>query len=121
SYAIIALGMVDDILADKDDARRRMFEQAAGISKFKARKKETLSKLKSTEEDLDRIEDMLFEIEGNMKNLEKQAKRTKKYFEIKNEYKDFSIQHAVLSIQNLKAKYKETNQKIIDKTDLYQH
>jgi len=48
SYAIIALGMVDDILQDKENARRRMFEQAAGISKYKKRKKETMSKLKST-------------------------------------------------------------------------
>ena len=50
SYAIIALGMVDDILNDKDNARRNMFEQAAGVSKYKMRKRETLQKLKSTTE-----------------------------------------------------------------------
>ena len=66
SYAIIALGMVDDILSDKENARRRMFEQAAGISKYKTRKKETLNKLKATTVDLDRIEDLLFEIEGQL-------------------------------------------------------
>jgi len=66
SYAIIALGMVDDILADKENARRKMFEQAAGISKYKTRKKETLNKLKATTADLDRVEDLLFEIEGQL-------------------------------------------------------
>jgi len=73
SYAIIALGMVEDILQDKEKARRRMFEQAAGISKFKIRKLETLSKLDSTHQDLERVQDLLFEIEGNLKSLEKQA------------------------------------------------
>ena len=56
SYAIIALGMVDDILENKENARRRMFEQAAGVSKYKMRKRETMLKLKSTDEDLNRIE-----------------------------------------------------------------
>ena len=69
--------MVDDILADKDNSRRKMFEQAAGISKYKVRKRETLNKLKSTTEDLDRVEDLLFEIDNNLKVIEKQAKRTK--------------------------------------------
>ena len=56
SYAIIALGMVDDLLSDRENSRRRLFEQAAGISKYKKRKKETLSKLKGTQQDLDRVE-----------------------------------------------------------------
>src|SRR5690606_33684697 len=85
SYAIIALGMVDDILADKENARRMMFEEAAGISKYKDRKKETLQKLKHTQEDLDRIEDLVFEIQKNLKTLERQAKRTKRFYEIKEE------------------------------------
>lgn len=106
SYAIIALGMVDDILADKDNARRRMFEQAAGISKYKNRKKQTLSKLKSTSADLDRIEDLLFEIEGNLKALESQARRTQRYLNLKEEYKKLSVQFAILSIHTLKEQYK---------------
>ncbi len=106
SYAIIALGMVDDILADKENARRRMFEQAAGISKYKSRKRETINKLKSTEADLNRIEDLLFEIEGNLKTLEKQAKRTQKYFELKEAYKTLSIQLAILQLAGFKDTYK---------------
>ena len=54
SYAIIELGMVDDILNDKDNSRRMLFEEAAGISKFKKRKKETLKKLEDTDADLER-------------------------------------------------------------------
>jgi chromosome segregation protein len=119
SYAIIALGMVDDILEDKDDSRRRMFEQAAGISKFKTRKKETIQKLKLANDDLNRVEDLLFEIEVNMKNLEKQAKKTKKYFELKDEYKTVAINSAVRSIQELKASYKNLNEEIKAKQDQY--
>ena len=70
SYAIIELGMVDEILNDRDHSRRKLFEQASGISKYKKRKKETLNKLKGTEKDLERVEDLLFEIEGNLKSLE---------------------------------------------------
>jgi chromosome segregation protein len=119
SYAIIALGMVDDILSDKDNARRRMFEQAAGVSKYKIRKRETLSKLKSATEDLNRVDDLLFEIEGNLKSLEKQAKRTQKYLDLKAEYKELSIKHAVYSIHNLKAKYKGINEQLARDQDTY--
>ncbi len=91
SYAIIALGMVDDILSNKDNSRRKMFEQAAGVSKFKKRKVETMNKLKLTEADLNRVDDLLYELEQNLKNLEKQAKRTQKYNEVKQAYRDSSI------------------------------
>ncbi len=97
SYSIIELGMVDDILSDKDNARRRMFEQAAGISKYKSRKRETLLKLNSTQADLDRVDDIIFELQDNLKKFERQAKRTKKYYELKDQYKELSIQKAVLS------------------------
>jgi len=91
SYAIIELKMVDDILTDKDNSRRGLFEEAAGISKFKIRKKETLKKLSDTDADLERVEDLLFEIEKNLKSLEKQAKQAEKYYQYKEEYKEKSI------------------------------
>jgi chromosome segregation protein len=119
SYAIIALGMVDDILADKDHARRKMFEQASGISKYKTRKKETLNKLKSTTADLDRIEDLLFEIENNLKTLEKQARRTKRYFELKEKYRELSIQYALRSITTLKEEYKNVQSRLKKEEDNY--
>ncbi|RME94446.1 MAG: chromosome segregation protein SMC, partial [Bacteroidetes bacterium] len=119
SYAIIALGMVDDILADKDDSRRKMFEQAAGISKYKVRKRQALNKLKSTSEDLDRIEDLLFEINNNLSSLEKQARRAKRYFELKDKYKALSLQLARLKINELKAQHHKLQHELTTEEDNY--
>jgi chromosome segregation protein len=83
--------MVDEILNDKDNSRRGLFEEAAGISKFKIRKRETLRKLEDTDSDLARVEDLLYEISKNLKTLEKQAKQTQSYFKLKEEYKHWSI------------------------------
>lgn len=102
SYAIIELGMIDDILKDKENSRRKLFEQAAGISKYKNRKKETLQKLNATDGDLSRVEDLLFEIENNLKTLEKQAKRAEKYYKIKDQYKEISIKLAILHLAQYK-------------------
>jgi chromosome segregation protein len=94
SYAIIELKMVDDILNDKDNSRRTLFEEAAGISKFKVRKKQTMRKLEETDADLERVEDVLFEIGKNLKSLERQAKTTEKYYSLKDEYKKLSLEYA---------------------------
>jgi len=98
SYAIIELKMVDDILSDKDNSRRALFEEAAGISKFKLRKKETLRRLDETDIDLERVEDLLFEIEKNLRSLEKQAKQTERYFKLKENYRELSVQIARITI-----------------------
>ncbi len=119
SYAIIALGMVDEILADKDNARRKMFEQAAGISKYKVRKKETISKLKSTSADLERVDDLLFEINSNLKALEQQARRTKRYFALKENYKQLSIKLAAIKTAILKERYKEIKSQLQKEEDAY--
>ncbi len=107
SYSIIELGMLDDILHDKDNSRRRLFEQAAGISKYKMRKRETMNKLSATQQDLDRVEDLLFEIENNLKELEKQAKRAQRHQKLKAEYKANSIDLAVLTLQSHKDIFKQ--------------
>lgn len=114
SYAIIELGMVDDLLNDKDHSRRTLFEEAAGISKFKKRKKETLKKLEDTDADLERVEDLLFEIEKNMKSLEKQAKQTEAYYRIKEDYKQKSIQLAKVVVNKQKEKYSSLTKQIED-------
>jgi chromosome segregation protein len=119
SYAIIALGMVDEILSDKQNSRRMMLEQAAGVSKYKARKNETVNKLNATEEDLNRIEDLLFEITNNLKTLEKQAARTQKYLDIKVEYREKAIDLAVLKLSVFKDDYKKTEKNIEIETDRY--
>ncbi|WNJ20523.1 chromosome segregation protein SMC [Pontibacter sp. G13] len=109
SYAIIELKMVDEILTNKDNERRRFFEEAAGISKYKLRKKQTLRKLKDTDADLERVEDLLFEIEKNLKSLEKQARRTQRYFELKEKYKSLSSQYAFLMIRSIRDRQKQIN------------
>lgn len=117
SYAIIELGMVDDILNDRDNSRRSLFEEAAGISKFKKRKKETLKKLEDTDADLERVEDLLFEIEKNMKSLEKQAKQTEQYYKIKEDYKEKSIHLAKVVVNKQKEKFSSITKQVEAETD----
>lgn len=107
SYAIIELKMVDELLNDKNNTRRELFDEAAGISKYKIRKKETLKRLESTEQDLTRVEDILSEIEKNLKNLEKQAKKAEKYLELKNKYRLLSSQYVYLKSINILNQEKE--------------
>ena len=109
SYAIIELAMVDDIIKDKDNSRRRMLEQAAGISIYKTRKKEAKLKLDATEQDLARIEDLLFEINNQLKSLESQAKKAEKYFEIKKDYKEVSIELAKAALEGFNITYRDLN------------
>ena len=109
SYAIIELGMVDDIIKDKENSRRKMLEQAAGISIYKTRKKEAKLKLDATEQDLSRIEDLLFEINNQLKSLESQAKKAEKYYEIKKDYKEISIELAKAALEGFNITYKDLN------------
>jgi chromosome segregation protein len=110
SYAIIELGMVDDIIKDKENSRRRMLEQAAGISIYKTRKKEARNKLDATEQDLNRIEDLLFEINNQLKTIENQAKKAEKYYEIKKDYKEISIELAKAALEGFNITYRELNE-----------
>ncbi len=110
SYAIIELGMVDDIIKDKDNSRRRMLEQAAGISIYKTRKKEAKNKLDATEQDLARIEDLLFEINNQLKSLENQAKKAEKYYEIKKDYREVSIELAKAALEGFNLTWKNLNE-----------
>ncbi|MBA4298664.1 MAG: chromosome segregation protein SMC [Cyclobacterium sp.] len=117
SYAIIELKMIDELLNDKNNSRRELFEEAAGISKFKNRKRETLRKLEDTDADLARVEDLLFEIDKNLKSLEKQAKQAAKYFEIKADYRVASINMAKKSIEKYSTALIEANSKIQSESD----
>ncbi len=117
SYAIIELGMVDDLIKDKDNSRRKMLEQAAGISIYKTRKKEARQKLDATEMDLNRIEDLLFEINNQLKALESQAKKAEKYHEIKKEYREVSIELAKAALEGFNLTYKELNEQHDVETD----
>ncbi len=117
SYAIIELKMVDEILNDKENSRRELFEKAAGVSKFKSRKKETLARLEVVETDLSRVGDLLFEMEKNIKNLEKQAKQAERYFKLKDEYKTTGTLYAKLVWQSQTTSQKELEGKIKAETE----
>jgi chromosome segregation protein len=117
SYAIIELGMVDDIIKDKDNSRRRMLEQAAGVTIYKTRKKEARQKLDATEQDLARIEDLLFEINNQLKSLENQARKAEKYYEIKKEYRELSIELAKAALEGFNLTYRELNEQSETETD----
>src|SRR3979409_178937 len=106
SYPILELGMADGIIKDKENSRRRMLEQAAGITIYKTRKKEAKQKLDATEQDLARIEDLLFQINNQRKSLENQAKKAEKYYEIKKEYREISIELAKASLEGFNTDYK---------------
>ncbi|HVG16648.1 MAG TPA: chromosome segregation protein SMC, partial [Chitinophagaceae bacterium] len=117
SYAIIELGMVDDLIKDKENSRRRMLEQAAGISIYKTRKKEAKQKLDATEQDLARIEDLLFEINNQLKTLENQAKKAQKYFEIKKEYREVMIELAKAALEGFNVSFKRLTEQQEGETD----
>lgn len=108
SYAIIELNMVDDILKDRNNSIKMLLEEAAGITKYKMRKKQTFQKLEETDADLNRVNDLLFEIEKSLKQLESQAKKTDRYYRLKEEYKTLSTTLAVFSIRS----YKETHDRL---------
>ncbi|GAB4465900.1 MAG: chromosome segregation protein SMC [Thermoflexibacter sp.] len=117
SYAIIELKMVDEILNDTHGERRSLFEEAAGISKFKVRKKETMKKLGEADADLERVEDLLSEIDKNLKTLEKQAKQAERYFKTKEEYKNLSIELAKKVVFQQRERLISLNQQITQESD----
>ncbi len=113
NYAIIELSMVDNLLSDKDNSRIQLFEEAAGVSKFRKRKKETLNKIKQTESDLDRVEDLVYEIEKNLRSLKRQAKQTEKYYRFKEEYKLISVNVALELSKTTRNTLKEQKEKLV--------
>ncbi|MCB0502976.1 MAG: chromosome segregation protein SMC, partial [Bacteroidetes bacterium] len=117
TYAIMELKMIDDVLNDVDNSRRTLIEQAAGISKYKTRKKETLLKLNGTEADLNRVQDLLFEIESNLKALESQARKANRYKNIKEEYKLLSIELAKYDMLHINDQYEQNEKQLLELHD----
>ena len=117
TYAIIELKMIDQILNNVDNARRTLIEQAAGISKYKTRKKETLLKLTATEADLARVQDLLFEIDKNLKALETQARKARQYKNYKEEYKVISIDLSRYELHNINEGFISSSKEIQDLED----
>lgn len=92
SYSVIELKMVEAILSGKIDERRHLFEEAAGVNKYKLRRKEAGKKLESVQTDLVRVEDIRKEVEKNVGSLSRQASKTKKYNKLLDELKQLETQ-----------------------------
>ena len=95
AYSVIELKMVDEILNDKNNDRRRLFEEAAGITKFKERKKQTLKKLSDTRADLQRLEDIMVEVRKKARSLQTQASRAERAHKYQEEleFLDKAVSH----------------------------
>lgn len=91
SYSVIELKMIENLLNGNPADRRDIFEEAAGIKKFKQNKKETTKKLQNVELDLERLNDILQEVQKNVNSLARQASKTKRYNTLINEIKDLEI------------------------------
>jgi len=101
-YSVVSQGKVTELVDAKPENRRAMFEDAAGISKYKNDKKEAENKLERTEDNLTRVKDILSEIERQMGPLKKQAENAKKYLEYKGSLKDLEINAYIYQYENAK-------------------
>ena len=106
-YSIIGQGKIDEILSNKSEDRRHIFEEAAGIVKYRARKEETEKKLEQTKLNLLRINDILTEIENNLEPLQLQADKAKKYLNLKEELKNIEVGLFIYNIEKCKKNLEE--------------
>ena len=103
SFSIISQGKVEEIFNSKPEERRAIFEEAAGVLKYKTRRKETESKLQQTQDNLDRLEDIIYELDNQIKPLEKQAATARKFMELDGQRKAIYLDVLVAQIQANKA------------------
>ena len=114
-YSIIGQGKIDEILSNKSEDRRNIFEEAAGIVKYRTRKQESEKKLERTKLNLLRINDILTEIETNIEPLKNQAEKAKRYLDLREELKSIEIGLFIYNIE----KYKSTLEEIIKDEEIY--
>ena len=101
AYSVIELNMIEQILSDKDDSRRQMFEEAAGVNKYKAKRKSALRKFDLNSRDLERIDDIILEIEIQVKALDLQLKRFKRHEKLTSELKELELDLASARMTDL--------------------
>ncbi len=111
-YSIIGQGRIDEILSLKSEDRREIFEEAAGITKFRYRKEESERKLAETEENLTRIRDIYSELEAQTKPLEKQAEKAKQYLAFRDELREIEITLWLLELDDIKKTQSEGTKKL---------
>lgn len=101
SFSIISQGQVEAIFNSKAEDRRAIFEEAAGVFKYKVRKEKAERKLEDTQDNLDRVQDILYELDGQVEPLRNQASIAKEYLEKKEELTDLDIGVSVMRVQEL--------------------
>lgn len=116
-YSIIGQGKIDEILSDKSEDRRHIFEEAAGIVKYRSRKEEAEKKLEHTKLNLLRINDILSEIETNMEPLQIQADKAKKFLNLRDELKSVEIGLFIYNIDT----YKKELEEVVNSIDIMQN
>ena len=112
SFSIISQGKVEEIFNSKPEERRAIFEEAAGVLKYKTRRKETESKLQQTQNNLDRLEDIIYELDNQIKPLEKQAATARKFIELDGQRKAIYLDVLVAQIQESKAELDLTEEEL---------
>ena len=103
SFSIISQGKVEEIFNSKPEERRAIFEEAAGVLKYKTRRKETESKLQQTQDNLDRLEDIIYELDNQIKPLEKQAENARKFLDLEGQRKAIYLDVLVAQTKENKA------------------
>ena len=112
SFSIISQGKVEEIFNSKPEERRAIFEEAAGVLKYKTRRKETESKLQQTQDNLDRLEDIIYELDNQIKPLEKQAATARKFMDLDGQRKAIYLDVLVAQIQANKAELDLTEEEL---------
>lgn len=112
-YSIIGQGRIDEILSRKSEDRRQVFEEAAGIVKFKARKEEADKKLQRTLENLERVDDILDELTKRVKPLEEQSRNARVYLELSTELKDLDLNLFLIRSDRARARLSELESELL--------
>ena len=112
SFSIISQGKVEEIFNSKPEERRAIFEEAAGVLKYKTRRKETESKLQQTQDNLDRLEDIIYELDNQIKPLEKQTATARKFMDLDGQRKGIYLDVLVAQIQANKAELDLTEEEL---------
>ena len=118
SFSIISQGKVEEIFNSKPEERRAIFEEAAGVLKYKTRRKETESKLQQTQDNLDRLEDIIYELDNQIKPLEKQAENARKFLDLEGQRKDIYLNVLVAQIKENKAELELTEEELAQVQEL---
>jgi chromosome segregation protein len=114
AYSIMEREMIDWILEDNDGQRRKIIEEAAGISKYKVRRKETINKLELTQRDLERVEDLISEVERRVRSLSRQAAKARRYERLVNRIKELETYSSVKEYNAMAERRREVDKELQD-------